>query len=228
MGRIGGALDVGRANLETAARVLGVRLLPLVAATESEVAAAFATIVEQRVGALLIAAGAISPSASDQIISLAGRYAVPTLFLNRDGPVSGALASYGASGSNNVFRQVGIYTGRILKMLWGGSGEHISIAALSDAMEPRHDETQNQECERFQPMSRPAGYGRDIDRGDRDESIELACCRHRSWCRARAAEETRDRRTCIAEPVEALAGGGREAGSHGSPSRSRPDPTASG
>src|ERR1700685_912888 len=96
-------------------------------------------------------------------------------------------------------------------MLWGGSGEHISIAALTNPMEPRHDETQNQDCERFQPMSRPAGYGRDVDRGDRDESIELACCGHRSWCRAPAAEETCDRRTRIAEPVEPLAGGGREA-----------------
>jgi putative ABC transport system substrate-binding protein len=57
LARIRGALD---ANLETAARVLGVRLLPLDAATESEVAAALATIVEQRAGALLLAAGAIS------------------------------------------------------------------------------------------------------------------------------------------------------------------------
>jgi transposase len=40
-----------------------------------------------------------------------------------------------------------------LKMLWGGSGEHISIAALTNPMEPRHDKTQS---ERFQPMSRPA------------------------------------------------------------------------
>jgi len=38
-------------------------------------------------------------------------------------------------------------------------------------MEPRHDETQNQDCERFQPMSRPAGYGRDVDRGDRRSSV---------------------------------------------------------
>src|SRR4029077_18545461 len=60
------------------------------------------------------------------------------------------------------------------------------------------------------PMSRSAGYGRDVDRGDRDESIELACCGHRSWCRARAVEETRDRRTRIAEPVVPLAGGGRK------------------
>ena len=52
----------------------------LVGATESEIAAAFATIVEQRAGAMLISSGAFSPAAFDQIISLAGRYAVPTLF----------------------------------------------------------------------------------------------------------------------------------------------------
>ena len=73
--------------------------------------------------------------------------------------------------SYSGYHLTGIYTGRILKMLWGGSVEHISIAALSDPMEPRHDETQNQDCERFQPMSRPAGYGRDGDRGDRRSSV---------------------------------------------------------
>ena len=108
--RIRGALDV---NLEIAARVLGVRLLPLVAATESEVAAAFATIVEQRAGALLIAPSVISPSVSDQIISLAGRYAVPTVFAARPPVERGALASYGATGSE-LGRQAGVYTGRIL------------------------------------------------------------------------------------------------------------------
>jgi hypothetical protein len=41
-----------------------------------------------------------------------------------------------------------------LKMLWGGSGEPISIAALSNSMEPRHDETQNQGCERFKDTQR--------------------------------------------------------------------------
>jgi hypothetical protein len=38
-------------------------------------------------------------------------------------------------------------------------------------MEPRDDETQNQDCERFQPVSRPAGYGRDVDRGCRRSSV---------------------------------------------------------
>ena len=100
--------------MQSAARVLGVRLLVLYAATESEVATAFATIVEQRAGALLIAPSVISPSVSDQVISLAGRYAVPTLFLARNGAVSGGLASYGAEGSE-LTRQSAVYTGRVLK-----------------------------------------------------------------------------------------------------------------
>jgi putative tryptophan/tyrosine transport system substrate-binding protein len=101
------------ANLQTAARVLGVRLLPLVAATESEIATAFAMIVEQRAGALLISGGALSPRAADQIISLAGRYAVPTMFFTRDRAMSGGLASYGTG--LELLRQMGVYTGRILK-----------------------------------------------------------------------------------------------------------------
>jgi putative tryptophan/tyrosine transport system substrate-binding protein len=105
-----------RANLQSAARVLGVRLLPLVGATESEIAAAFATIVEQRAGALLMTgAGTTLPVAAfDQIISLAGRYAVPTLFFTRDRVVSGGLASYGIT-TSDLTRQMGVYAGRILK-----------------------------------------------------------------------------------------------------------------
>jgi putative tryptophan/tyrosine transport system substrate-binding protein len=101
-------------RLLTAAGVLGVRLLTLFGATESEIAADFATIVEQRAGALLIAPG-VPPAAIDQVRSLARRYAVPTLFSTRDNPVvSGGLASYGTPASE-LLRQAGIYTGRILK-----------------------------------------------------------------------------------------------------------------
>jgi putative ABC transport system substrate-binding protein len=113
LARIGG-VGSELSNLQTAARVLGVRLLSLVAATESEIAAAFATIVEERAGALLISSGAISPAAFDQIISLAGRYAIPTLFFTRDRVVSGGFASYRVP-PNELVRQVGVYTGRILK-----------------------------------------------------------------------------------------------------------------
>jgi putative ABC transport system substrate-binding protein len=62
----------------------------------------------------LISSGAISPAAFDQIISLAGRYAIPTLFFTRDRVVSGGFASYGVP-PNEIVRQVGVYTGRILK-----------------------------------------------------------------------------------------------------------------
>jgi putative ABC transport system substrate-binding protein len=69
--------------------------------------------VEQRAGALLISSGAFSPAAIDQVLSLARRYAVPTLFFTRDRVVSGGLASYGTPASE-VLRQVGIYTGRLV------------------------------------------------------------------------------------------------------------------
>ena len=100
--------------MQSAARVLGVRLLPLVGATESEIAAAFATLIEQRAGALLTGAGAMSVAAIDQIISLASRYAVPTLFFRRQQVASGGLASYGIA-PNELAREMGAYTGRILK-----------------------------------------------------------------------------------------------------------------
>jgi ABC-type uncharacterized transport system substrate-binding protein len=69
LSRTSDSLAGERANLQSAARVLGVRLLPLVGATESKIAAAFATIVEQRAGALLTGAGAMSVAALHQFIA---------------------------------------------------------------------------------------------------------------------------------------------------------------
>src|SRR5271170_2917263 len=143
------------------------------------------------------------------IIKLAARYQLPAVYPDREFVTSGGLVSYGPVRTDR-YRRVAGYVDRILKMLWGGSGENISIAALSKPMEPRYDETESQDCERSQPVSRPAGYGRDVDRGDRDESIELACGWHCSWCRAPAAEETGDRRALIAQAVKPLARGGRK------------------
>jgi putative ABC transport system substrate-binding protein len=100
--------------MQSAARVLGVHLLILYASTESEVAAAFANLVEQHAGALLASSNLFSLNVFNQIISLADRYAVPTLFFNRSQVANGALASYGTRTEDN-FRQMGVYTGRILK-----------------------------------------------------------------------------------------------------------------
>jgi putative ABC transport system substrate-binding protein len=112
--RIGGGRAPELADVQPAAYVLGVRLLPLVGATESDIAAAFATIIEQRAGALLLSSGAFSPAATGQIISLAARYAIPALYFTRDRVVSGGLASYGTT-TIELPRQMGVYAGRILK-----------------------------------------------------------------------------------------------------------------
>ena len=100
--------------MQSAAHVLGVRLLVLHASTESEVAAAFANLVEQHAGAVVTTSAIFSVAELNQITSLASRYAIPTLFYNRDMVAGGALASYGAK-LDEMRRQTGIYTGRILK-----------------------------------------------------------------------------------------------------------------
>jgi putative ABC transport system substrate-binding protein len=101
-------------DLQSAAHVLGVRVLVLYGGTESDIAAAFATLVEQQVSALLISADGFFRAAGNQIISLAARYAIPTMFYNRVSVAAGGLLSYGAD-LRDVHRQIGFYAGRILK-----------------------------------------------------------------------------------------------------------------
>jgi len=199
--------EISTKDAQDAARKLGLAMHILSASTADELDTVFATLALLKAAALLIAPDGVFVTNANQIAVLAARYGIPASHEFRAFPDAGGLISYGGNAKDGA-RLAGVYVGRILKMLWGSSGEHISIAALTNAMEPRDDETQNQDCERFQPLSRPAGYGRDVDRGDRDEPIELACCGDRSWCRAPAAEETRDRRTRIVGPVEPVGAGG--------------------
>ena len=100
--------------MQAAASVLGVHLLALVADTETAAAAAFATIVEQHAGAMVTSSSGFSSAVYDQIISLADRHAVPTLFPTRGLAARGGLASYGIK-RGEVARQAGLYVGRILK-----------------------------------------------------------------------------------------------------------------
>jgi putative tryptophan/tyrosine transport system substrate-binding protein len=101
-------------NLQSAAGVLGLRLLTLNAADESEVAPAFATLVEQQVGALLLSSNAFSAAAYAQIISLAVRHVVPTMYFSSIQVEAGGLVSYGSDASE-TFGLLGNYVGRILK-----------------------------------------------------------------------------------------------------------------
>jgi putative tryptophan/tyrosine transport system substrate-binding protein len=97
-----------------AARSLGLRLHVLHASTERELDAVFESLSLARVGALVIGIDAFFISRSKYIAALSLRHAVPTIFQNREFALAGGLMSYGGSGTD-AYRQVGIYTGRILK-----------------------------------------------------------------------------------------------------------------
>jgi putative ABC transport system substrate-binding protein len=101
-------------SAQSAARILGVRLLVLNASTESTIEAAFVTLVEERAGSLLVSGDSFLVSKRDQIVVLAARHAVPALYHRREFTAIGGLMSYGPS-LPEVYYQVGDYTGRILK-----------------------------------------------------------------------------------------------------------------
>jgi putative tryptophan/tyrosine transport system substrate-binding protein len=97
-----------------AAAALGLKLHVVTASSESEIDAAFATLAEQRVGALVIDVELFFNNRRDQIVALAMRYRIPTSHYRRSLVDAGGLMSYGA----NIFdgyRQAGVYSGRILK-----------------------------------------------------------------------------------------------------------------
>ena len=100
--------------LQAAADAMGLHLLVLNASDPSEFEGAFATLVRQRAGALLLTGDALFTGHRDQLIALAARHAVPALYQWRQFTAAGGLMSYGAS-RVDAFRQVGIYVGRILK-----------------------------------------------------------------------------------------------------------------
>ena len=100
--------------VQEAARAKGVQLHILKASTESEIDAAFAALVQQQAGALLVSYDPFLGSRREQFMALAARHAVPAIFGFRELATAGGLISYGTS-FTAVFRQVGIYAGKILK-----------------------------------------------------------------------------------------------------------------
>jgi putative ABC transport system substrate-binding protein len=101
-------------DIPEAARRLGQQIVILKTANESEIDSAFATLAQQRIGALLVASDPFFTYRRDQIVALAARYSLPTIYFLREFAATGGLMSYGADLSD-TFRQAGIYTGRILK-----------------------------------------------------------------------------------------------------------------
>jgi putative ABC transport system substrate-binding protein len=101
-------------DMQGAADTLGRQLIVLQASTTSEIEAAFASFVTQRVQALVVAAEIYFLSQRGQLAALAARYALPTMYHLREIAIAGGLISYGTD-ITDAFRQIGIYTGRILK-----------------------------------------------------------------------------------------------------------------
>jgi putative tryptophan/tyrosine transport system substrate-binding protein len=106
--------EIDTREVPAAAHTLGVRALIVSTGSEGDVVAAFASLTEQRVGALLIGSDAFFWAVRDRIISLAARYAIPTLYLESKAVASGGLSSYGPD-LVDEYRQLGVYTGRVLR-----------------------------------------------------------------------------------------------------------------
>ncbi len=92
----------------------GVRLVPLTAKAEGEFDAAFATLRQQQAGALLVSADPYFYNRRAQLVALAARHKLPTMYEFREFPAAGGLMSYGTD-LTGAYRQVGVYAGRILK-----------------------------------------------------------------------------------------------------------------
>jgi putative ABC transport system substrate-binding protein len=107
------------AELETrellaASRALGVKIQMLHVATEGEIDSAFASLVQARTGALLVPDEIFFNDRITQLVALAARYAVPTLYSIREFPLAGGLMSYGISRAE-TYRLIGLQVARILE-----------------------------------------------------------------------------------------------------------------
>jgi putative ABC transport system substrate-binding protein len=101
-------------DVEAAAVALGLKLLVLSASSESDIETAFASLVQQRVDAVVVGSDPFFLSRRDQLVGLATRHAISAMYSLREFAVAGGLMSYGTS-LTDAFRLVGVYAARILK-----------------------------------------------------------------------------------------------------------------
>jgi putative tryptophan/tyrosine transport system substrate-binding protein len=101
-------------EVQEAARTVGLQIQILRASTERDLDTTFGALVELRAGGLLVGADPFLYSRRDYIVALATRHAVPAIYEQREFAVAGGLMSYGTN-ITDAYRQVGIYTGRVLK-----------------------------------------------------------------------------------------------------------------
>jgi putative tryptophan/tyrosine transport system substrate-binding protein len=101
-------------EMQEAAQTLGLQIHVVNASTDAEIDTAFASLSELRPEALLVGTGDLFSRQPERIPALAARQGVPAIYQYREYAAAGGLISYGASLTDS-YRQVGVYTGRVLK-----------------------------------------------------------------------------------------------------------------
>jgi len=101
-------------EIPEAARAIGLQTHIVNASTSGEIEAAFATLARDHADAVFVAADVFFTSRRVQFQTLATRHAIPAVYHLREFVEAGGLMSYGTDIADS-FRQVGVYTGRILK-----------------------------------------------------------------------------------------------------------------
>ena len=101
-------------DTQKASSAKGVQLHVLKASTDGEIDAAFARLGRLRVGGLIVASDPFLVGRCGHVVELAARHAIPTIYERRECADAGGLISYGANPAA-AFRQLGVYTGKILK-----------------------------------------------------------------------------------------------------------------
>jgi putative ABC transport system substrate-binding protein len=107
-------VDAQLKDVQAASGRIGRQLAILMAGTDREIDTAFESLAQRQIGALLVMVDPYFASRRAQIISLAARYAVASVYQWREDVLAGGLLSYGAN-PIEMYRQAGVYTGRILK-----------------------------------------------------------------------------------------------------------------
>src|ERR1700730_2604792 len=101
-------------DVRAAAELLGFALIVVSAGTDNEINTAIAGLIEHKVAAMLVASDLFFLRRRTQIVTLSARYTLPTMHDRPEYVAAGGLMSYG-SNRNEIFRQAGVYAGRILK-----------------------------------------------------------------------------------------------------------------
>ena len=101
-------------EVQAAARSIGQQIVVLNASSERDIETAFATVVQQRVGAILVGSDPFFTDRRNQLVALAAHHGIPAIYQWREFAEAGGLMSYGTS-LTDAYRSVGVYASRIFK-----------------------------------------------------------------------------------------------------------------